>query len=87
MTRNELYVLRKMIAEREFVETIKIRLNEINYIYASNMMSIEKMEITMEDYELMTSALWESYEHEIALLKETCIKHNVSKATMMKLFM
>lgn len=86
MSKNEILQLRKMIAESEFVESITIRLNEMNLIYARNMESIEKLATTTEDYELLASALWDAYEHEVAVLKEMCIKHHVSKANMFKIF-
>ena len=86
MSKYEILQLRKMMAEAEFVESITIRLNELNYIYARNMESIERLADNTEDYELMCSALWDSYEHEIEVLKELCIKHNISKAVMFKLF-
>jgi hypothetical protein len=86
MSKYEVLQLRKLIADSEFVENVIIRLNELNIIYAQNMESIEKIAENTDDYELMTSALWDAYEHEITVLKEMCIKHHVSKANMFKIF-
>lgn len=86
MSKYEVLILRKLIADSEFVENVTIRLNELNLIYARNIESIERMATTTEDYELMMSALLESYEHEVAVLKEMCIKRKIDKATMFKIF-
>ena len=50
------------------------------------MSNIEKLAQTLEDYELLTEALWDAYEHEVSVIKELCIKHNIDKGTMLKLF-
>lgn len=86
MTKYEVLQLRKMIADAEFVENMTIQLNTLNMRYAQEMINIEKLARTVEDYELLTSALWDAYEHEISVLKELCVKHNINKGTMMKLF-
>lgn len=86
MTKYEVLQLRKMIADAEFVENMTIQLNTLNMRYAQEMINIEKLARTVEDYELLASALWDAYEHEISVLKELCIKHNISKGAMMKLF-
>jgi hypothetical protein len=60
------------------------------HIYPRNQIfetqNIERLAQTLEDYELLTSALWDAYNHEVKVLKELCIKHNIDKGTMLKLF-
>jgi len=86
MTKYEILQLRKMIADAEFVENMTIQLNTLNMRYAQEMINIKKLARTIEDYELLTEALWDAYNHEIEVLKNLCIKHNIDKGTMMKLF-
>lgn len=86
MNRYEFLTLRKMIANAEFVENITIQLNTINLRFAEETSNIERLAQTLEDYELLTSALWDAYNHEIEVLKDLCIKHGVDKGTMLKLF-
>ena len=86
MSKYEVLQVRRMLAEQELVEKVSIRINELNMLYIQNMDSIEKTAQRIEDYELLTSALWDAYSHEIDVLKQMCIQHGVSKSNMFKLF-
>lgn len=86
MNKFEILTLRKLIADAEFVEDITIQLNTINLRFAEETSNIERIAQTLEDYELLSNALWEAYEHEVQTLKDLCIKHNIDKGTMFKLF-
>lgn len=86
MTKYEILQLRKLIADAEFAEQVTIDLNSLNVQYAQDLYNIERLAQTVEEYELLTSALWEAYTYRVQTLKDLCIKRKLDKGRMIKIF-